>query len=501
MTRRSDCAGGPAPAADRAKPSRRVFLASAFTGCASTVRARPPRPNVVLFLPDQMRAQAMGCASDPNVRTPHIDALARQGVHFRNTLANTPVCCPARAILQTGMYAHRNGMMANDLRLREDLTTIAEVLRGQGYRTGFVGKWHLDGGPRQPGFVPPGPRRQGYEFWAANQCSHRHFDAHYFRDHPDPIPMGKFETEGWTDLGLEFIEAGRKDERPFFLNIQLGPPHDPYKAPPEYEALYDPEKITLRPNWKQGDGPRSPRRQEIASYYAMVTAIDGQVGRVMKALDEWGMADDTIFVFTSDHGDMLGSHGLRLKRKPWEESIRVPGIIRYPRQVRAGREEQALFSHIDMVPTLLSLCGAPAPPGVQGTDLSAVVTGASTSANDSVYFQIFGPYENTGVAGGWRGVRTARHMFARYRDRPWVLYDLAKDPYELNNLAGDPAAKPLVEEMDRRVAAWMERTGDSWDFNWTFPVEDGGRLYRNQAFYSVGEYLEWLRQHPEPAQG
>src|SRR3982750_1971139 len=148
----------------------------------------PRRPSVLIVMPDQLRGQSIGCMGDPDASTPHLDRLAGRGVLFRNTFANTPVCCPARAILLTGRYAHRNGMVANDLRLRESETTLAEVLAASGYRTGFVGKWHLDGGPRLPGFVPPGPRRQGFEYWAANECDHRPFDTHYFRDDSSPIP-------------------------------------------------------------------------------------------------------------------------------------------------------------------------------------------------------------------------------------------------------------------------------------------------------------------------
>ena len=171
-------------------------------------------------MPDQHRYHSVGCLGNSEVKTPHIDKLASEGVTLHHTFANTPVCCPARAILLTGQYCHRNGMIANDLRLREESVSFAEVLRGAGYRTGFVGKWHLDGGQREPGWVPPGPRRQGFEFWAAHQCSHRHFENHYFRDDPKPIPFGKFEAEGWADVAVAFLEGARSDKRPFYLTVQ-----------------------------------------------------------------------------------------------------------------------------------------------------------------------------------------------------------------------------------------------------------------------------------------
>ena len=435
-------------------------------------------------MPDQLRAQALGCMGNRDVQTPHIDRLASQSQVFPNTFANTPVCCPARANILTGKYAHRNGMVANDLRLRESESTLPQILHDAGYRTGFIGKWHLDGGPRLPGFVPPGPRRHGFEFWAANECSHAHFQTQYFRDSPGPIPIRKFEAEAWADLGIEFLRA--RDARPFFLTIQMGPPHDPYQAPPETARLYDPARLTMRPNWHAAAGLPGPK--EIAQYYGMVTAVDQQIGRLLQTLEELGRAQDTIVLLSSDHGDMLGSQAQRLKRKPWEESIRVPGILRYPRKLRPGRRDH-FFTHVDFAPTLLSLCGLAAAPGMQGVDILR-------ASPDSAFFQIFGPYRGDGTEDAWRGVRTRRYMYARFEGRPWVLYDLERDPFEQNNLVD---SKPLVAEMEKRLASWMERTGDSWKYDWHEFVEDKGRLYTHGTFYTVQDYLAWASRHPAQA--
>ena len=507
------------PVQHRLQPcfSRRDFLAAggaalALTACGGGPEQEPQapkQPNILFLFPDQMRGQAMGCMGNPDVKTPNLDKLASEGLLFRNTFANTPVCCPARANILTGKYSHANGMIANDLRLRESETSIAEILGAAGYRTGFIGKWHLDGGKRQPGWIPPGPRRQGFEFWAANQVSHQHFDTHYYRDAEEPIPIKTFEPEVWTDLGIEFLKETANDERPFFLTIQMGPPHDPYLAPEKYMEMYDPEKITLRPNFDGNTSERPltpvpygdsvPGRKEIGAYYAMITAVDEQIGRILGELDDLGLAENTIVLVSSDHGDMLGSHGKRLKRKPWEESILIPGIVRYPAAVPPGRVTDAIFTQVDFAPTLLSLCGIGVPDDMQGSDLSAVILGKSELGLDSAFFQIFGPFYAGGAEFSWRGVRTQRYMYARRESEPWVLYDLEKDPYELNNLANDPGSAEIREELEGKLSEWMEKTGDSWEYDWTAPLEDDGRLYKHETFYTVDEFMEWAKKHPDLA--
>ena len=482
------------------KPRLFRLFAVAFGIAAGGLDPKPAcaegrRPNVLLIVPDQWRGQDLGCMGNSDVRTPNLDRLASQGILFRNTFANTPVCCPARADLLTGTYAHKNGMMANDLRLRESETTIAEILGSHGYRTGFIGKWHLDGGKRLPGFVPPGPRRQGFAFWAASECDHRHFRPTYFRDDDRPIVENRFEPEVWTDRAVEFLKGA--GTAPFFLMVSIGPPHDPYGAPDKYMKMYDPAKLATRPNWVEGV-PGAGRKQ-LAAYYAAMTAVDEQVGRLLKALDDSGRADDTIVLFTSDHGDMLGSHGKRLKRKPWEESIRVPGILRYPAKIRPGRTTEALLSHVDMAPTLLGLCGLPVSNEMQGADLSSLALGKTDKGPESAFFQIFVPFAGDGTPHPWRGVRTDRFMYARTEAGPWVLYDLANDPFEQQNLAQDPAHADLRLRMEAKLAESMKRTGDAWTFDSTAPVEDGGRLYRFETFYTIREYLEWAEKHPEIA--
>ncbi len=456
-----------------------LFAAALTSGWATASLAASRRPNVIIVMPDQMRGHDVGVAGNDQVKTPHLDRLARAGVFLPNAFANNPLCCPARATILTGTYPQTHGVIVNDLRLRESVTSLAEIFADAGYATGFIGKWHLDGGIRMPGFIPPGPRRQGFAFWAANECNHEHFDSIYFHNTPDPIPIKKFEPEVWMDEALRFIRERR--DQPFFLWWTCGPPHNPYKAPPEYEKLYDAAQLEMRPNFKTGQ--RLGTREDIARYYAMITAVDDQIGRLLDALDEMALADDTIVLVTSDHGDMLGSHGLPLKTKPWEESIRVPGIVRFPRRIPPGERSDLLFSHVDIAPTLLALCGLDVPPHMQGRNLSKQLAGESKDLPEEVFFQIFEPRRDHGLPGGWRGVRTTRYMYARLERRPWVLYDLEQDPYEMNNLVDDPRLADLRADFEARITRQMDRTNDRWSLN----LRDSRIFYKGPAIYDPHE--------------
>lgn len=423
-------------------------------------------PNLVFVFADQMRGMDLGCAGNPDVRTPNLDRLAAEGIRAAAAFANCPVCTPSRAVLLTGRHALATRVLANDLPLPEDMPTIGESLRDAGYRTGYVGKWHLDGVPRRR-FTPPGPRRHGFAFWAAYNCAHDYLHARYYRDDPAPIPISGYEPVTQTDLALAFLGAG--DGRPFALFLSYGPPHDPYEqAPEELVRSYDPAALRLRPNVRPippgpGDlsGGRDPRRT-LACYYAHITALDAQVGRLLRGLEDLGHAHDTIVVFTSDHGDMLWSHGRMMKQQPYEESIRVPLLLRWPGRVPAGRVTEQPVGLVDLVPTLLPLLGVPAPAGVQGADLSAQLLGGAAAGPGSVYLYDLVAVDQS-VAQGvpeWRGIRTARHTYAATVEGPWLLFDNVADPHQLENLVGRPEAAALQAALQADLDGWLRATGD-----------------------------------------
>jgi arylsulfatase A-like enzyme len=452
------------------------------------------RPNLLFVFADQMRGMDMGCAGNPQVQTPHLDRLAREGTRLARAYANCPVCSPSRAILLSGRHAIATGVVANDLPLPTDLPTIGRCLEAAGYRTAYIGKWHLDGVPRSK-WTPPGPRRHGFAFWAAYNCSHAYLRAQYYRDSPEPVAVAGYEPAAQTDLLLEFLETG--DGRPFAAFLSWGPPHDPYEqVPEEYARRYDPAALRLRPNVRPippGPGDlsrgRDPR-QTLAYYYAHITALDEQLGRILDHLDRRGLARDTIVVFTSDHGDMLWSQGRMMKQQPWEESIHIPLLLRWPGRVPAGRTVYDLIGVVDLMPTLLGLLGLPPPPGVQGTDLSAMVLGRVPGTVHEVYLYDLVTVDQSLAQGipEWRGLRTARYTYARTRQGPWLLYDNERDPYQLDNLVGRPEAAEVQRRLDAALDRWLHATGD--------PFVDGLELIRRLGLAAAWNARE-RALHPE----
>jgi arylsulfatase A-like enzyme len=430
----------------------------------------PSRPNLLFIFGDQHRGMDMGCAGNPEVRTPRMDQLAAEGVRFACAYANTPVCTPSRAMLLTGLYPLDNRVVANDLPIPEELPSLGKSFRAAGYRTGYIGKWHLDGVPRDR-WTPPGPRRHGFDFWAAYNCSHDYLrDEKYFRDQPVPLSIPGYEPEIQTNVALDFL--AQADARPFCLFLSWGPPHDPYPMVPEaYRALYDPEALSLRPNVTERLHPDAEplrrgleARRTIADYYAAITALDDQLGRLLDFLAATGQAENTIVVFTSDHGDMLWSQGRMKKQQPWEESISIPFIVRWPGQAPAGKVHDGQLSIIDFAPTLLALCEVEHPVALPGFDWSRALRGEVVSGPDTVYLLNVTTVDESQLQNlpEWRGLRTQRYTYAEaVPGEPWLLYDNEMDPYQQVNLIADPVYADVRTALQEALAAWLVRTGDT----------------------------------------
>jgi len=496
--------------------SRRKFLETTAVGAAGAAlpamalagnssKKSSTYPNIVYVFADQLRYSSMGSSGNSIVRTPYLDKLADDGVVFEQAFSSCPICSPYRAQLITGRYSHSNGVMDNEYRLRDDQAILHQVLKRAGYRTAHIGKWHLGYGPYTE------DKRYGIDYMYAHNCDHHYYNTTYFENDSGPIKTHGWSPEIETSKTLEFIEDHQRknDGSPFSVHLSYAPPHNnvayyynkghlPYDLYPGEFNVHDPATVELSPNVPTPLADFT--RDEIADYYGNVMSLDYQVGRIMEKLEELGIADNTIVCFSSDHGDHLRSHGYGCpgdgwlhhtkranKATPYDEAIHIPFILRYPEGTKSGSRTRVLFNSVDVMPTILGLCGIDIPEGVQGHDLSHAARGEEGFTPDSVYLQILGPgWPHRGRwVGYWRGLRTDRWVYARwyrpeqYQQGIW-LFDRDADPYEMNNLAGKNEFAGIESEMEARLKRWIRETDDPFDTGERDP--DTGMLLLGQEF-------------------
>lgn len=438
-----------------------VLLAFIFS---ATAFAAPARPHILFIIADQWRAQAFGFAGDPNVKTPNLDAFERQSVNFIQAVAGTPVCSPTRASLLTGRYPHTHGVFINDVPLDANAVTLPKVLKTAGYETGCIGKWHIDGHGSRSAFIPR-ERRQGFDYWKVLECTHAYNNSFYYADGPEKLKWDGYDAFAQTRDAENYLRERGKSAKPFFLWLSWGPPHNPYEtAPPKYRAMYSAENIKLHPNVPASAHDRA--RRELAGYYAHCTALDDAFGDLMRTLDQTGLATNTIVIFTSDHGDMLWSQNQQRKQRPWEESARVPMLIRAPPSfdVKPHRTAATINTE-DVMPTLLSLAGVPVPKSVEGLDFTPTMRGGEDPSGGATIIRCispFGEYARRNGGREYRAVRTADHTFARSLAGPWLLYDNNADPYQTTNLAGLQEHRELQNRLDALLTKKLAAQGDDF---------------------------------------
>lgn len=446
----------------------------------------PNRPNVILVFGDQWRAQATGYGGgNSKVRTPHLDRLAEESIHFTHAVSGCPVCSPARASLMTGQYPVTHGVFVNDVCLSERAMSLGQAFGEAGYDTAYIGKWHIDGHGRA-NFIPPG-RRQGFgEYWKVLECTHDYNESHYYSGESDqPLTWEGYDAFSQTREAQQFIRGREGSHSPFLLTLSWGPPHAPYHtAPPEFRDLYRPADVELRPNVPASHAERA--REWLAGYYAHCTALDRCVGDLLQTVEEEGIGEETIFLFFSDHGDMLGSHGMVKKQQPWEESIRVPFLLRYPRMFGAGgREVDALIDIPDIMPTLLGLCEIPIPETVEGLDFSGLLRGDEDPSDGAALLSCphpFGQWYKELGGREYRGLRTGRYTYVRSLDGPWLLFDNQEDPYQLQNLVGEREEHAGLRELDGLLQRRLDAIGDEfltgmeYVERWGYTVDERGTV-------------------------
>lgn len=455
-----------------------VLSLHAADGAAAT-----RKPNVIFVIADQWRAQAFGFAGDPNVKTPHLDRFERGCVNFTQAISGQPVCTPARASLLTGQRPLTHGLFINDVPLDPGAITIAKVLSAQGYDTACIGKWHIDGHGRS-NFIPR-ERRQGFDYWNVLECTHAYNNSNYYADGPEKLKWEGYDAIAQTQAARRYIESHASSGRPFLLWLAWGPPHNPYEtAPAKYRAMYDPEKLQLRANVPREIEART--RRDLAGYYAHCSALDECFGSLLETLEKTGAAEDTLIVFTSDHGDMLGSHSLVRKQKPFEESARVPMLFRLPKASgQPPRRVDATINTEDVMPTLLRLCDVAVPKTVEGLDFTGYLRGGADPSGGAAVVTCpspFGEYNRATGGREYRGIRTKRFTYARDLNGPWLLFDNERDPFQLDNVAGRPEyaveQARLDAQLKRKLAAAQDefRPGADYLAKWGYKVDATGTM-------------------------
>ena len=466
------------------------------------------QPNILLFISDQQRTDTMACYGNPWIRSPHQDALAARSFVLEHTYVTQPVCTPARGSLITGLYPHTHGCLVNRDKLADRLASLAEMLP-DGYRTAHFGKWHLG---------DDSLRQHGFDEWVSTEDDHRDrytrpglpFSSyyHWMREQgiepADRCATGEliFSPEQRSRLGPEhqmaafvaghserFIRANA--DRPWLLVFSTFEPHPPMHGP--YNGMYDAEAIPDRPAFRafpeghslfsrsraaHHPNPRVPGEswrddahllEQRANYYGNVKIIDDAVGRMVRALEESGQMEDTIFAFTSDHGEMLGDHRMMGKRAFYEESARVPFLLSVPWLTRTERRIDGVFGQVDLVPTLLDLAGLPLPDALQGRSLAGALTGDLDLRRHAAFMEWNGigdrdlgnPVTNLMATVPWRSIVTGDgwklNLCAGDQSE---LFDLNADPYEQTNLFPHPAHRDRVRELAARIRLWQVETGD-----------------------------------------
>lgn len=446
------------------------------------------QPNIVFILADQLRADMCGVYGRGNyVPTPNIDALARQGVRFTRGTATCPLCTPYRGMMLTGRYPTHSGVILNftDANPVQNPNTLAVILKNAGYDTAFIGKWHLSaGGLRTAGlfepdfekiqayansddgieFTPPGPDRMGFDTWFAYNF-HCNFNNYwYYGDEPVKQQTDRYETDVQIDQAIAFMKQRGRSGNPFFLTIAPHPPHPRYSVDELPDGYLDriPEKIPWSPNVPE-DCPRDAL--EMRCYLAMIAHLDDALGRLLGYLDASGLTDNTIVVFTSDHGEMHGSHGRTDKMVPYAEAIDVPVMVRWPGHVRPDTVSNTLFTPMDFMPTLCGLTGLPAPSECDGIDLSTDVLGTAVTPRESVMIMNYSSNWDFLQSGTywpeWRGVRSPRYTYCRWLTGEEELYDNDADLYQMTNLANDPAHAATLADLRVRLDAHLAEAHDS----------------------------------------
>jgi len=463
-----------------------VLAALLLAPQTATIAAETARPNILFIMVDEMKWNVMGCANHPIVKTPNLDRLAREGTRFATAYTVAPICTASRYSFFTSRYAHVHGAVDNSTPPREPPLLLPAILKHHGYQTAISGKLHFipnnldycfdyfwSFANEGPGRLPTWPQdmERKYGRNAARRVVTRPFPEDPLGRDLGKLPYPKEDSQTFwiTDLAIEFLRV-RDKAHPFFLFVSYLDPHSPSHLCEPYWSMFDADKMPLPPTFKQDPSRQSrtaANRHEVndpaivkamtAAYYAKVTMVDDNVGRLLRQLEAAGLTENTLVVFTADHGNMLGDLNRWFKGVMHEGSSRIPLLMKAPSssrfaaQFNHGAVVSSIVENIDVMPTLCEMVGVPLPSeGIQGRSMTRLASGSESGWKDRAFAE-----RNS------RMIRTPQYKLIKNDSKSvrrggseYELYDLTKDPQEAHDLASDPAHTAVVRELAARLEAW-----------------------------------------------
>jgi len=459
---------------------RLIFLILGVLSNSSTTLSAAERPNVLFLLSDDQQPDTIHALGNEVIQTPNLDKLVKSGTSFTKAICANPICTPSRAEILSGCDSFTNGVLDFGGRIDPKLTLWPQAMQQAGYETGYVGKWHNDGRPIDRGFEKtPGLYSGGGGKWYEPQTDWKGMTVTGYRGWIFQSGDGKTKypekevgltpniSEKFADAAIGFLKEKR--DKPFFLQVNFTAPHDPLFLPPGFEEMYDPHEIPLpvnyypqhpfdHGNYEGRDEvllpfPRSSEivKETIAVYYAVISHMDREIGRILDTLKETGEYENTIIVFSSDHGLGVGRHGLRGKQNMYEHTINVPLVLSGP-GIPNNQRTAAQVSLRDLYPTICELCDIPIPKSVTASSFAPILRGEKEEIHPFVcgYFRDY-----------QRMIRTDRWKLIEYPHlKKRQLFDLENDPYELKNLSGERKWFDVEQELQDTLIRWFRARGD-----------------------------------------
>lgn len=491
--------------------TRRGFLkttglsitAAALYGCHTWTddAGNADRPNVVVVFTDDQRGDCLGCVSKPllDMKTPHLDRLANEGALFKNMFVTTSLCSPSRASFLSGLYAHSHGVMNNFTDYPNDLPSYPRRLQETGYHTAYIGKWHM--GERDD------RKRPGFDYWITHKGQGKYYDTTFNIDGKRQVVKGYY-TAVVTQMATDWLKTKRRADKPFLLIVGQKAPHGPFVPEEKYRHTYDHIKIPYpnsgfqldkKPHWiterldtwhgiygplyefRKDFPDRSPQgvkkfEEFVRSYTGTINSVDDCVGEIYNTLTEIGQLDNTLFIFTSDNGFLLGEHGMIDKRSMHEDSIRVPLVARYPKLIHPGTVVEQQVLSIDLAPTVVDICNARPLENIHGRSWKPLLRGKTRSWRKAWLYE-YNYEKQFPYTPNVRGVRTDAWKYVHYPhgdggpDKHMAeLYNLKKDPKELNNLIHDSRYADVVKKLQKELKRLLKDTGALPD---QMPIDEG----------------------------